>query len=133
MSRKQTRQQLSKAEWEIMKVLWEHGDMALGGVVEKLDDDQNWAYTTVKTFLRRMVEKGWVSDRRVGGSYLYKARMPRKKAMGQAMKDFSQRVLNGVLTPFVAYYAEDKGLSDEEIGELQQILDECRRNKGKHT
>jgi predicted transcriptional regulator len=80
-----------------------------------------------------MVEKGWVSDRKVGGSYLYKAKMPRKKAMGQAMKEFSQRVLNGVLTPFVAYYAEDKGLSDVEIKELQRILDDCRRNKGKRT
>jgi predicted transcriptional regulator len=41
MPRKQPNRQLSKAEWEIMKVLWEHGDMALGEVVEKLDDDQN--------------------------------------------------------------------------------------------
>lgn len=133
MARKQAAQQLSKAEWEIMKVLWEHGDMALGEVVEKLDDDQAWAYTTVKTFLRRMVSKGWVSDRKVGGSYLYKGKVARNRAVGQAVKEFSQRVLNGVLTPFVAYYAEDKGLSDQEIEELQMILDECRRSKGRRT
>ena len=133
MPRKQTKQPLSKAEWEIMNVLWEHGDMALGEVVEKLDDNQPWAYTTVKTFLRRMVEKGWITDRKVGGSYLYRAKVTKRKAVGQAVSEFSQRVLDGILTPFVAYYAEDKGLSEQEIAELQQILDRSRKEKGRQS
>jgi BlaI family transcriptional regulator, penicillinase repressor len=124
---------LSNAEWQIMKVLWEHGDMALGEVIVKLPRESDWAYTTVKTFIRRMVQKGWVSARKVGGSYLYQAKIARQKAIGQAIKEFSHRVLNGVLTPFVAYYAENNGLTRQEIEELQKILDGCRKKGVRRT
>ena len=50
--------------------------------------------------------------------------------MGSAVREFTQRVLDGVMTPFVAYYAEDKGLSDAEIEELEQIIEEHRKKKG---
>lgn len=133
MTRAATDPPLSRAEWEIMKVLWEHGDMALGEVVEKLGDNQCWAYNTVKTFVRRMVDKGWVSARKVGNSHLYRARVMKKKAVGQAIRDFSRRVLGGVLTPVVAYYVEDHGLTDQEIDELEQIIREHRKKKGRRS
>ena len=130
MAQRIARQDLSRAEWEIMKTLWAHGDMALGEIVSKLPPGPNWAYSTVKTFVRRMAAKGWVSSRRVGSSHLYSAAVKKGSAVGSAVRDFTRRVLDGVLTPFVAYYVEDKGLSDDEIAELERIIKDCRQRKG---
>jgi len=113
---------LSDAEWEVMKVVWEHGPLAARDVYAHLADEQPWARATVKTLLRRMVEKGWLSYTRVGNSFLYRPAVSRRKGMRAAIKKFSERVLGGALSPFVAYYAEEKHLSAEDVAELERIL-----------
>jgi len=126
--RSKKQKNLSPSDWAVMAVLWGEGPMAAGEVYERLSGEQDWAYATVKTLLRRLVEKGWLTYRPVGGSFLYRAAVPRDKAVRSAVKDFSDRVLNGLLSPFVAYYAEDRGLSDEEIEELEEIIRRQRQS-----
>ena len=120
---------LSDSEWEVMKVLWEHGPLAARDVYAHLSDAQPWAQGTVKTLLRRMVQKGWLSYRRVGNSFLYRSAAPRKKGLHSAIKQFSDRVLGGALSPLVAYYAEEKRLSPEDVAELEKLLKRYQKEK----
>lgn len=122
---------LSQAEWEIMKVIWKDGPMAARDVYSQLSKSQKWTNATIRTFLRRMVQKGWLNYQQVGNSYLYRSAVSQDKAVGVAIKDFSQRVLDGVLSPFVAYFVEQENLSAEDIGRLEQILENHRRKKGR--
>ena len=122
---------LSPAEWEVMKVLWEHGPMAARDIYAHLEKDQTWTYDTVKTFLRRAVSKGWLDYDQIGNSYLYRAAVPREKAVFAAIGDFSNRVLDGVLAPFVAYFARQKGLSPEDLDQLEEIIKRHRKRGGK--
>jgi BlaI family penicillinase repressor len=121
---------LSESEWEVMKVIWEHGPMALGDIHAKVDPARKWAYSTVKTLIRRMTEKGWLEAKRVGNSFLYRPAMPKRKAIQAAIEDFSDRVLDGLLSPFVAYYAERKSLSKEDLDQLEEIVRQHREKKG---
>ena len=121
---------LSPAEWEVMKVIWEHGPLAARDVYSHLSRDQTWSYATVKTMLRRVVKKGWVEYDQIGNSYLYRAAVARDKAVFAAVRDFSNRVLDGVLAPFVAYYAEGKDLSAEEVAQLEEIIKRHRKRGG---
>ena len=122
---------LSPAEWEVMKVIWEHGPLAARDVYPHLSGDQPWSYATVKTMLRRVVKKGWVEYDQIGNSYLYRAAVARDKAVFAAVRDFSNRVLDGVLAPFVAYYAEEKDLSPEDLAKLEKIIKRHRKRRGK--
>ena len=121
--------ELSPAEWEVMKVIWEHGPMATGEIYEKLAE-KDWAYSTVKTLMRRMVSKGWLQYRKVGNSFLYQAAMPRGRAIRSAVKEFSTRVLDGLLSPFVAYYAEQENLDEEDLKQLEEIIRKHRKKGG---
>ena len=122
---------LSAAEWEVMKVIWEHGPMAARDVYSHLQNDQDWTYVTVKTFLRRVVKKGWLDYDQIGNSYLYRAAVPRDKAVFAAIGGFSNRVLGGVLAPFVAYFAKQNDLTPEDLDQLEQILKHHRRREGR--
>jgi BlaI family penicillinase repressor len=121
---------LSDSEWEVMKVLWEYGPMAARDAYAHLSDAQSWAQGTVKTLLRRMVQKGWLSYTRVGNSFLYRAAVPRRKGLRSAIRQFSERVLGGALSPFVAYYAEEKRLTPEDVAELEKLLKLHQKGKG---
>jgi len=119
----------SDSEWAIMKVMWKHGPMAAGEIYDHLAAEQDWAYSTVKTLVRRLTEKGWLSYQRVGNSFLYRAAVPQKKAVRSAIREFSDRVLNGVLSPFVAYYAEQENLSEDDLEQLEEILRRHRKKE----
>jgi predicted transcriptional regulator len=77
-----------------------------------------------------MVQKGWLSYTRVGSSFLYRPAVSRRKGLRSAIKQFSERVLGGALSPFVAYYAEEKGLSPEDVAALEKLLDRYPKAKG---
>ena len=121
---------LTASEWPLMKVLWDSGPQALGDIYARLPEDHGWAYDTVKTLVRRLAAKGWISAQRVGKSFLYRAAVPRAQALRTAVRDFSDRVLDGLLSPFVAYYAENRELSPEDLAQLERIVAQQRRKGG---
>ena len=125
------RPSLSEAEWAVIKVLWEFGPMASRDVYARLAQERAWAYSTVKTLLRRMTAKGWIEYRQVGNSFLYRAAVPRARAVKSAVREFADRVLDGVLAPFVAYFAEDRRLSQEDLAQLEDLIRRQRGQKGK--
>ena len=120
---------LSPAEWEIMRVMWDHGPMAARDVYAEISKSQTWSSVTVKTLLRRIVKKGWIDYDQIGNCYLYRAAVARDKAVSAAVRDFSNRVLGGVLAPFVAYFAKQNGLTPEDMRQLEEILERHRRGE----
>ncbi len=118
---------LSTAEWAVMKVVWDAGALALGDIHERLAGERRWAYSTVKTLVRRLVAKGWLEYQEVGNSFLYRPAVSRSKAVKAAIGEFSNRVLDGLLSPFVAYYAEQDKLKPEDLAELERIVEKHRQ------
>lgn len=127
---------LSPAEWEVMKVLWDHGDMAARDVFATLPPDgdgvpsHGWAYRTVKTLLSRLVAKGAIDYQQVGNSYLYRAAAEREAMARQEVGGLlgrlrshtsaaGRRAVSSVLAQFLG----DAELSDEEVRELRAALD----------
>jgi len=120
---------LSAAEWQIMTIVWDGGPMALGDIYGRLENEIRWAYSTVMSLVRRMVCKGWLEYRRVGNSFLYEPAVARAKAVKSAIREFSDRVLGGLLSPFVAYYAEQDRLRSEDLAQLEEILKAQREKR----
>ena len=48
---------LTKAEWQIMNALWQKHPATVHNIMERLDRRVNWAYTTVKTLLTRLLAR----------------------------------------------------------------------------
>ena len=48
---------LSEAEWRVMNVVWAQAPVSTRDVLERVEDETKWAYTTVKTVLDRLVTK----------------------------------------------------------------------------
>ncbi len=67
----QTKKEISQAELEVMKVLWQRAPQTANQVVEPLTDASQWHEKTVKTLLNRFVGKGAVGFEKEGRVYLY--------------------------------------------------------------
>jgi predicted transcriptional regulator len=114
---------LAKSEWSLMEALWHRGQATASALQADLRSSQGWAYSTVKTMLDRLVEKGYVKSRRVGNVYEYSPRIRRGAVVARTIDDLAERVLAGSVSPLIHRLVESRRLNDEEIRELRRMLD----------
>ena len=115
--------QLTEAEWEIMKVVWEEEPCAAGTVQESLSASRNRAYSTVKTTMDRMVEKGFLEIERIRNLQLFKSRISKVDARRGEFRRMLKRAFDGALTPMMQFLIEHEGLSKEEASQLRILVE----------
>jgi BlaI family penicillinase repressor len=118
--------QVTDAELEVMKVLWEHGPTSAAEIHEALSGQQDWSRQTVKTLLSRLAEKGAVAANAQGRRFIYTPQLARAAFEARATKRFVDKVYSGRAAPLVAHLAESDGLSEDDIAELQALIERLK-------
>lgn len=121
---------LTEPEWIIMNALWEEHPAKARDVVERLPSSVNWAYTTVKTMLDRLVEKSAVDKRKSGNVGLYEPIISRRQARRTAMKMMLNQAFDGAFGSMMHFMVEDENLSAEQRQKLIKILSGQKQKKG---
>lgn len=114
--------ELTEAEWDIMKVVWEKEPCAAGTVQETLAKSRDRAYSTVKTTMDRMVEKGFLEIERIRNLQLFKSRISEVDAKRGEFRKMLKRAFDGALTPMMQFLIEHEGLSKEEASRLRKLV-----------
>ena len=114
--------ELTEAEWEIMKVVWEKEPCAAGTVQESLAETRNWAYSTVKTTMDRMAQKGFLQIQRIRNLQLFKSCVSEVDAKRGEFRKMLKRAFDGALTPMMQFLIEHEGLSKDEAAQLRKLV-----------
>lgn len=115
--------QLTPAELEVMKILWDADGLSAREVHERLGEHMDWAYSTTRTTVERMVRKGLVNKNVFHGLHIYTASVSRARGLARMVQDFASQVLETSHVPVVSLFADSGALSEEDIEELRQLLD----------
>jgi BlaI family penicillinase repressor len=107
---------ISEAEWDVMKVVWDHEPVAASDVAERLAAERDWHPQTVKTMLA-------LTYKPEGKRYLYRAKISRDACARHESRSFLSRVFDGSVTPAVVHLLTHSKLSDDELKQLRRILD----------
>lgn len=118
---------IAESEWRVMQVLWEHGPLTAGDVVNVLSGDVKWKSRTIKTLISRLVKKGAIRFEEEGTRYRYSAAVSESECIHAETQSFVRRVYQGAMKPALAAFLEGTDLSPREIEELQEILDQKRK------
>jgi len=121
--------ELTEAEWAIMKVVWEHQPCAAGTVQDALATERGWAYSTVKTTMDRMVDKGLLKINKVRNLQLFSSQINRTQAAKGEFSKMLSRAFDGALAPMVQFLVENENISEEHVKELRGIVGKTGRNK----
>jgi predicted transcriptional regulator len=118
---------LTKAELQLMQVIWRLGPSTVGAVQEELE--QRLAYTTVQTMLNILVKKGKLTRALAGQAYTYSATVSRAKAAGHAVRDLVERMFGGSSEELVMSLLQSGELDAQKIAELSRRLDAAKREE----
>ena len=112
----------TKPELAILKLLWRSKEMSAREIHGEIEGDFGWSYSTVRTVLERMSDKGLISKTPVDGVNIYEPQVGKVAMLSRMIADFSKRVLELDTTPATAFFADSKLLSDAELEQLEDVL-----------
>ncbi len=114
--------ELSRSELDIMKIVWKHGRSSAREVHDRVAAVYNWAYSTTKTIMDRMVRKGHLGRENFHGVFLYKALISKPAGLASYVRNFADHVLEMDYGSVVSLFARSQALTPGEIEELSDLL-----------
>ena len=120
---------LSRRERQIMDVLFQLNEASAADVQKEMKDAPS--YTTVRTLLRILEEKGQITHRKEGRRYIYRPKGSPKKAGRGALSRVLNVFFGGSLEDALAAHLGDakNKLSKDEIDRLRKIIDDAEKGE----
>ena len=115
--------ELSRAEFDIMRALWEGGRLSAREVHDRVSGDYDWAYSTTRTMLERMVSKDYLKRETFHGVLLFSPAISRAQGVAHAVRELADRLLGANHGALVALFAKSSSLSRHEVKELEHLLE----------
>ena len=111
---------LTKAEEEIMLILWKLGESTIRDVMTELNQPET-PYTTVSTVVRVLEKKEFVGHKAVGTTYLYYPLVPKKEYLRGYLTGIVSSYFDGSFSRMAAFFARE---NDLDMGELHELMTE---------
>ncbi len=113
---------LSDSELDIMLVIWRHGAPISFDEIAEAVKEQNWTESTVRNFLARIVNKGYLKIEKDGRRNLY-IPLVSESYVDRKSTTLLDRLYDGSVKHFVARLYENDEISQEDILDLRRYLD----------
>ncbi|MBX2843673.1 MAG: BlaI/MecI/CopY family transcriptional regulator [Flammeovirgaceae bacterium] len=118
--------ELTKAQEEIMHVLWELETAFVKDIVAKLPDPKP-AYNTVSTIVRILQdEKGFVGHETHGKFHKYYPLISKEAYTKSFMKGFVKKYFSGSYQQMISFFTKEDNLS---VSELENLINELKERK----
>lgn len=114
--------ELTEAEWAVVKAVWEKEPCTAPEVLERLSARTDWTYSTVRTFLDRMVGKGILAVTKEGKLSWFRSKVSREQAQRGELLYALKNAFDGATAPLVRCLLDSRGLSEAELDELDALI-----------
>ena len=114
--------QISEAEFQVMKIVWEHAPVSTNQVTEYLARTTKWSPKTIQTMLKRLVQKKALTYDKEGRVFIYTPLIGQEDYVNQESRHFLQRFYNGNLVSMMTAFLDMEELSQQEVDELKELL-----------
>ena len=110
-------------ETRFADLIWSNEPLASGDLVKLSEKELSWKKSTTYTILRRLCERGIFQNR----DGLVTSLIKKQEFNALQSEKFVEEAFDGSLPQFLAAFTMRKKLSEQDIEDLQQLIDENRR------
>ncbi len=120
--------ELTKAEEQVMQVLWDIGEGFVKDLLVKFPDPKP-AYNTVSTIVRILEEKGFIGHKAYGRTHLYFPVVAREDYSKERLDGLVKDYFENSFSELVSFFAEKKDISVKELDELLRSIEELKSKR----
>ena len=114
--------QISEAEYEIMKILWEEYPLSTNEICERAQKNHSWNQKTIHTLLSRLNNKQVISYEKRGRMYYYFPVISQNNYLEQENHHFLDRFYNGKAAPMLSALLSNEKISDSDLKEMYDMI-----------
>lgn len=112
---------LTKAEEQLMHILWEMETALVRDILEKLPDPKP-AYNTVSTVIRVLEKKGFVSHKSYGTTHEYYPIINKKEYTKFHFGEFMEKYFNNSFSQLASFFTKENKITMKELDEMMNEL-----------
>jgi BlaI family transcriptional regulator, penicillinase repressor len=118
---------LSDLEHDVMQTVWDAGPSAVEDVHKIIARARPLKEATIRTILRRLEQKGYLTHDTEGRAYVYRAVEPRHSLAARAVRQIIDRFCRGSVEELVSGMVDAKLLTKAELETLEGVVRQRRR------
>lgn len=119
---------LKESEWIILQVLWQEAPLDLKSIITRVQAQNpsvSWDYKTYHSFLRILLDKGYITAQRQKQNNLYSPLITRDEALScEAESLISRRGYFGSVSSILVHMAQQGQLTQAEKQELRALAEQ---------
>lgn len=120
---------ISDSEWKIMQILWSEPNLNLREIYDRVGES-NWSYTTVRTLVTRLSEKGALdANRETAKNFRYYPAVSESECKIRETKSFLNRVFDGSAKMMMASLTKESNLTEKEQQELLSLIEKMENSQ----
>jgi BlaI family transcriptional regulator, penicillinase repressor len=109
----------TEGELEVMRILWEHGELKPADIHERFPRDIT--NPSLRSYLAILMKKGHIVRRRVGKAYFYKAKTRRESAFRSMVRDLTRVCCEGSVQTLLCQLIRSEKLSEADLVALKKL------------
>lgn len=125
MKRKNTLPTLTKAEEEVMQIIWQLERCLVRDVIDKLGDPEI-PHSTVSSVVRILEKKGFVDHKAYGKTHEYFPVVSKEDYAQHGVKSLMEKYFGGSPKKLVSFLVQSEDMNLKELNELLKTLDNTK-------
>lgn len=126
MKRKKSLQLLTKAEEEIMQIIWELGPCLVRDIIDKLGDP-DIPHSTVSSVVRILERKEFLTHKAYGKTHEYHPAITKEEYAKQGVKSLVEKYFSGSPKMLVSFLVKNEDMNLKELNELMKSIDNNKK------
>jgi BlaI family transcriptional regulator, penicillinase repressor len=119
--------QLTKAEEQVMQILWDLKDGLVKDIRDRFDEPKP-ARNTISTVVRILEKKGYIGHKAYGNVYLYHPLVSKNDYSKSQLFGLMESYFNNSFPAMASFFAREKDLT---IKELEELLEDTKKELSK--
>lgn len=120
---KQSVKELTKAEEQVMQILWQIRKGFVKDILEEMPEPKP-AYNTVSTIVRILEKKGFVAYKAYGKTHEYYPLISKKEYSSYFLKNFVGSYFGGSFHKLVSFFARENDMDIHEFEEMMKYVEQ---------
>lgn len=114
-------------EYKFCLILWEHEPIRSGDLAKLCEEQLGWKTTTTYTVIKRLSDRGVLKNENMTVTSL----ISKDEVQASEIDEFVEEKFEGSLPAFFAAFTKRQKISERELDEIQEIIDQARRGGDK--
>lgn len=119
-------QSLTKAEEEIMQLLWQLEPCLVRDIIDHLGDP-DMPHSTVSSVVRILEKKGFVTHKAYGKTHEYRSLVSKEEYAQQNVKSLLEKYFGDSPRQLVSFLVQEHNMDLKELNELMQSLTKSKK------